>query len=49
MQVTAAPTVRTATTTVTVTNAAPVATVTNIPTGVLAGSTASVTFGATDP
>ena len=31
------------------TNAAPVATVTNVPTGVLAGSNASVTFGATDP
>lgn len=49
MQVTAAPTVRTATTTLTVTNVAPVATVTNIPTGVLAGSNASVTFGASDP
>jgi subtilisin-like proprotein convertase family protein len=49
LQVRSSPTVRTATSTVTVTNVAPTASVPNVPSGLVAGTPASVTFGATDP
>jgi subtilisin-like proprotein convertase family protein len=49
LQVTATPTVKTDTSTVTVGNAAPTASVATVPSGVVAGTAASVTFGASDP
>jgi hypothetical protein len=49
LQVSSPPTVRTDTTTLTVTNVAPGASVLDVPSGAVAGTPVTVTFGATDP